>query len=187
MATTDEPNQQIKDKFAINYYKWADQCFAHEIESDFSLLRQFECTSVAWFLKMMSHLDERSKYLLAKCLLKRGHPYAVAILNEKITHEEQKLTDWYIQRGRRGFETGERRKGAPIAKGSALPRNEIRKKVTAFFGGRLGRRVRCETPNYLAFDFQLPNAIGRTIISLNGEKGDLHYLSRAFDIGWAAN
>ena len=82
---------KAQGEFAIRYYYWATSEFEREIDEAFPNLGLFNAGSVREVLQFMRKLDRASRLNLARGLLKRFHPDAVAALGEATSSEEKSL------------------------------------------------------------------------------------------------
>jgi hypothetical protein len=87
---------RAQDKFALNFYRWAQAEFAREIAEEFPVIRRIQHPMPLEFLTKMQTLAQSARQLLASALLKRAHSRAVQLSGEVISAEEaQLLESWY--------------------------------------------------------------------------------------------
>lgn len=173
----------MTEMFNINFYRWSQEYFKNEVLSNFTILRQLDVPAARWLVKEMDSLSHENKLLLAAGLVKRQIHYETACsLNETGSPEEKKLTEWYLDRGKKSFGTGEWRRMQTIATESLLARKDLRKIVLSNVQDKLGIRGKSDVPNYHVFDSNYDGVIVRTYICLNGKAGDLTYFHEVLSI-----
>ncbi len=165
----------VKERFAINFFRWSQVCLEKEIDGDFPLLNEFEIGATRWFLHIMDRLDSEKKHLLGKGLLKRAHSYAADILKIPTTTAESDLVEWYLKQGKRSFETGERKRFEPAITGVPLSKRQMRAKTLDFLGSQLGKQTKSNVPGFLNFECVMLDVCVRTVICFGGQRGDLIY------------
>lgn len=173
----------MTEMFNIKFYKWSQEYFKNEIVSNFPILRQLDIVAARWLVKEMDSLSHENKLLLGSGLVKRQIHYETAcFLNDTGSSEENKLIEWYLDRGHKSFATGVRRKMQTIATGNLLARKDIRKIVLGTIKDKLGIRGNSDVPNDHVFESNYDGVIVRTYICLNGKPGDLTYYHEVLSI-----
>lgn len=170
------PPDEMENQFFVKFYRWSQEYFELEINSDFPVLRRFDLAAARWLIQIMNRLNKEDKHLLAKGLLKRvNHAYISSLLNEPSEPREKAIVEWYIKQGTRSFETGERFRFKSMNIGKQMPKRDIQKQLLASVGKKIGKRTECDVPEFLTFDFSLEKATVRTCICIGTPMGDLSY------------
>ena len=82
---------EATQEFEIRYYHWAISEFEKEIAESFPILRTFKNGPIWEAHQFMQQIDKNQQLTLAKSLVRRTHPKAAKILNEKLSDEENSL------------------------------------------------------------------------------------------------
>jgi hypothetical protein len=85
-----------KEIFALNYYNWALNDFKQEIHSNFRLLKKIKDLNSLVVIKMMEEMPTEQRYIFANSLIKRFHPIAVEISEDRFLDEEKQYISKYF-------------------------------------------------------------------------------------------
>lgn len=162
----------MSDEFHIRYYRWAKSCFNDELETGFPTLQQLDMFIIPWLLETLKPLDEGHRQLLVTGLLRRSHSYAVSLLNETPGAAEVKLMEWYLKRGKRFFETGEKFRAEERTRGTLLPKPEVRRRIVKSVADCFGKRVKSPVPGVTAWELTFEKCIVRTEVYVQGPEPD---------------
>jgi hypothetical protein len=80
--------QEVEQEFVVRYYRWALSDATREVESGFPLLAQLGSQVVVSYLEHMRGLAQGERQEFAAAMVKRSHPLALGLTNERVSDRE---------------------------------------------------------------------------------------------------